>query len=626
MAKLASPLPSTAKQASQEALQGSVERVTFHSEESGFCVVLAKIRGHRDLITVVGTTASITAGEYIECQGNWVNDVTHGLQFKCVALKVVPPSTIEGIEKYLGSGMVKGIGPFFAKKLVKAFAESIFDIIEFEPSRLLSLEGIGKKRLQRITAAWSEQKAIRSIMVFLQSHGVGSARAVRIYKTYGDEAIEKVRTNPYRLARDIHGIGFKIADTIAQKIGIPADSIMRAQAGVLHVLRELCDHGHCAAPYHQLLEASHELLQIPMDTIASALTDELEQKNVIQDIIEAEVCIYPASLYQAEIKVAERLNQLQGEGLPPWGEICLQKAIPWVEQQTKMLLSDSQKAALKTVLSSKMSIITGGPGVGKTTLLNGLLRIICAKKARVALCAPTGRAAKRLSEATGLEAKTIHRLLDFDPKTFGFKHKQDNPLHCDLLIVDESSMIDIVLMHHLLKALPVQSALILVGDIDQLPSVGSGRVLRDLIASNRIATVRLTEIFRQASSSKIILNAHRINQGKMPLRNEKIAHSDFFTMYLETSEEIQQKLVEVVCKRLPGFYHCDPIKDIQILTPMNRGGLGTTALNKALQEQLNPRQEQKLHRFGNSYGVGDKVMQTVNNYKKGGIQWRHRFY
>ena len=597
-----------------ETVQGSVERVTFHSEQSGFCVLRTKVKGHRELVTVTGSAASISAGEYIECKGVWINDKKHGLQFKANQLNVVAPTTLEGIEKYLGSGMVKGIGPHFAKKLVKAFGEAVFDVIEFEPERLMTLDGIGKKRKEQVVSAWTEQKAIRNIMVFLQSYGVGTARAVRIYKTYGDEAIDKVRENPYRLALDIHGVGFKTADILAEKLGIARDSLLRAQAGVRHVLQECCDRGHCAAEFSQLVAASNQLLEIPIAVIEQAISNELTEERLVLERINEERCIYPIALYQAELRASEHLKRLN-RGNPPWGEFDSSKAIAWVEEQTTLKLSSSQQEALKAVLTSKLAVITGGPGVGKTTLINSVLKIIRAKKMTVSLCAPTGRAAKRLTETTHLTAKTIHRLLDFDPKTFGFKHNYDNPLPLDVLIIDESSMLDIVLLNHLLKAVPTHAAVIFVGDIDQLPSVGPGAVLSDLIASGVIVTVRLTEVFRQAASSKIILNAHRVNQGKMPLPNEP-NNSDFFTMYAETPDDIHSQLIEVVCLRLPKFYQCDPVQDIQVLTPMNRGGLGSRALNAALQQQLNGDSEPKITRFGTTFSPGDKVIQMVNNYDK----------
>lgn len=597
-----------------EYVQGSVERVTFHSEATGFCVLRTQVRGHCDVVTVIGNAASITAGEYIECQGIWVNDRTHGLQFKAEHLKAIQPTTLEGIQKYLGSGMVKGIGPHFAKKLVAAFGEAVFDVIEQNPERLLDLEGIGPKRQARVASAWAEQKAIRSIMVFLHSHGVGTARAVRIYKTYGDESVEIVKANPYRLARDIRGIGFKTADQLAEQLGIAKDSLMRAQAGASHVLQELCDKGNCAAELSQLLEAAHKLLEIPEEIIKTGIEQEILENQLVEDSINDVPCIYPISLYTAETRAAAQLKRLNTTHVP-WGEIDVAKAIPMIEKKTGLELSDSQHEAVEQILKSKVSIMTGGPGVGKTTIVKSLLGIIEDKALRISLCAPTGRAAKRLTETTQLEAKTIHRLLEFDMKTYGFKHNQNNLLDLDVLIIDEASMIDIVLLNHLLKALPLDAAVIFVGDIDQLPSVGSGAVLADMIASKKITTVRLTEIFRQAAHSHIIVNAHRVNQGKMPIPHDS-PQSDFFTLYADTPEEIHDKLLEVVINRLPKRYGYDPIRDIQILTPMNRGGLGSRSLNAALQARLNGRAEPKVERFGSIYAPGDKVIQMTNNYDK----------
>lgn len=597
-----------------EQLQGAVERVTFHSEATGFCVLRTKVKGHRDVVTVIGSAPSITAGEYIECRGIWINDKKHGLQFKADYLKAVQPTTLEGIEKYLGSGMVKGIGPHFAKKLVEAFGEAVFDVIEETPECLLTLVGIGKKRKDRVLSAWSEQKAIRSIMVFLHGHGVGTARSVRIYKTYGDKAVQIVEENPYRLARDIHGIGFKTADNLAEKLGIEKDSLMRAQAGVTHVLQSLCDNGHCAAERSKLIKASVELLDIPEAVILHALTEEIKEEIVVEDSIQGMPCIYPISLYTAETKAAAQLKRLN-HGAPPWGIIDADKVIPWVEKQTALALSDSQREAIEVVLKSKIAIMTGGPGVGKTTIVKSLLGIIEEKALRIGLCAPTGRAAKRLTETTRMEAKTIHRLLEFDMKTYGFKHNQNNLLPLDVLIIDEASMIDIVLLNHLLKAIALDTAVIFVGDIDQLPSVGSGAVLSDLIKSDVIATVRLTEIFRQAAHSHIIINAHRVNEGRMPLSYDS-AKSDFFTLYTETPEDIHVKLIEVVTRRLSKRYGYDPIRDIQVLTPMNRGGLGARSLNIALQAELNGHATPKVERFGSVYAPGDKVIQMRNNYDK----------
>lgn len=598
-----------------EKLHGSIERVTFHSEASGFCVLRVKVKGYRELITVIGSAASVTAGEYIECLGCWVNDRQHGQQFKTISLKIVPPTTLDGIEKYLGSGMVKGIGPHFAKKLVKAFGEQVFDVIEQTPERLLELPGIGKKRQERVTGAWAEQKVIREIMVFLQSHGVGTSRSVRIYKTYGEQAIEKVRENPYRLALDIHGIGFKTVDTLAQKLGIGPQSLLRAQAGVRHVLQEWSGEGHCAAIRSNLCEMAAKLLEIPLPIIDQAIAEELTEGNLIAEIDGSEEFIFLTPLHRAEIGCAAHLNRLN-QGDAPWGVIDADKAIPWVEEQTGMTLSQSQAAAIRLVLQHKVSVITGGPGVGKTTLVNSLLKILKAKRVRIGLCAPTGRAAKRLTESTGMEAKTVHRLLEFDPTQFAFKHNDENPLDLDCLVIDESSMMDVVLMNQLLKAIPTVAAVLIVGDVDQLPSVGPGSVLADIIDSGQIATVRLTEIFRQASTSKIITNAHRINHGQMPVVDKTEALSDFYCLYADTPEEIFAKLMQVVLERIPQRFQFHPVNDVQILTPMNRGGLGARSLNVELQSRLNGHSEPKITRFGNTYAPGDKVIQQINNYDK----------
>ena len=564
---------------------------------------------------MTGNTPSITPGEFVDASGIWFNDHKHGVQFKVKHIKTVTPNTLEGIEKYLGSGMVKGIGPHFARRLVKAFGEQVFDIIEEKPERLMELEGIGKKRREKITSAWSEQKVIREIMVFLQSHGVGTARAVRIYKTYGDQSVEKVRENPYRLALDIHGIGFKTADQLAQQLGIARDSLIRAQAGVRHVLQELAGDGHCAWPFQSLIVDSIKLLEIPENTIREAIQCEVNEERLTPETINEQPCLFLTPLHRAEQGVANHVNRLLG-GKSFWADIDLEKAIPWVEEKNTISLSGSQKTAVEQAVRSKFCVITGGPGVGKTTTVNSILKIIQAKRARVTLCAPTGRAAKRLSESTGQEATTIHRLLDFDPSAFDFKRNADNPLETDLLIVDECSMVDIVLMNQLLRAVPDNSAVLLVGDIDQLPSVGPGSVLSDLIESGKVPVARLTEIFRQAATSKIITGAHAINKGKPPKPAKKGEDTDFYYLTGEEPEELFQKLMAVVTRRLPQKFGFDPVNDIQVLAPMNRGGLGARSLNVALQETLNPDAHPKVTRYGWTYAPGDKVIQTVNNYDK----------
>ncbi len=596
-------------------LQGSVERVTFHSEETGFFVIRVKCKGQRELVTMTGNTPSVTPGEFVDAAGVWFNDHKHGMQFRVKHIKTVTPNTLEGIEKYLGSGMVKGVGPHFAKRLVKAFGEQVFDIIEQNPKRLMELEGIGKKRREKITSAWSEQKAIREIMVFLQSHGVGTARAVRIYKTYGDQSVAKVQENPYRLALDIHGIGFKTADQLAQQLGIDRVSLIRAQAGVRHVLQEFSGDGHCAQAFDTLVMEAVKLLEIPEDTIKQAIQFEINEGRLTPESIENMPCLFLTPLHRAEVGVASHIARLL-QGTPLWSGIDLDKAIPWVEAKNSIQLSDSQKKAVGQAVRQKFCIITGGPGVGKTTVVNSILTIIQAKKAQVTLCAPTGRAAKRLSESTGQEATTIHRLLEFDPSAFDFKRNTENPLETDFLVVDESSMVDVVLMNQLLRAIPDKAALLLVGDVDQLPSVGPGSVLGDLIASGKVPVARLTEIFRQAATSQIITGAHAINRGQPPKVTHKGEETDFFYMSGEAPEEIFSKLMAVVTRRLPEKFGLDPVNDIQVLAPMNRGGLGARSLNVALQEVLNAESHPRVTRYGWTFAPGDKVIQTVNNYDK----------
>ena len=605
---------------SQERLSGTVERVTFHSEQSGFCVLRVKVRGHRDLVTAIGSAASVNAGETVECLGQWVNDREHGLQFKAANLRVIPPSTLEGMERYLGSGMVKGIGPHFARTLVRAFGERVFDVIEDNPDALLKLPGIGPKRRERVTRAWSEQKVIRAIMVFLQSHGVGTARAVRIYKTYGDESVARVSENPYRLALDIHGIGFKTADQIAQRLGIPPDSLIRAQAGVRHVLQEIAGKGHCAAYREDLAEQATALLEIPAATIEQAIRAELALENLVEEPIGSRPAVFLAPLQRAELGIAAGLRRLLA-GTPVWGAIDPKRAIPWAEARTGMTLSASQRTAVATAINGKVTVVTGGPGVGKTTVVRTILDIVAAKGARILLCAPTGRAAKRLAESTGREARTIHRLLEFDPKAMAFKRDRYSPLDAHLVVADECSMIDVALMNQLLRAVPTGAAVLLVGDVDQLPSVGPGAVLADLIGCGALPTVRLTEVFRQAAASRIVVNAHRINAGYLPERSEPApetgqAQSDFYLIHCANPEQIMERLLRVVMERIPGRFGLDPVRDVQVLTPMNRGGLGARALNVELQQRLNPTGQPRVERFGWTYAPGDKVIQLVNNYDK----------
>ena len=599
----------------QEVLAGLVERVTFHNAENGFCVLRLKARGHRDLITVIGHAAIISPGEWVTASGDWVNDHTHGQQFKARFMRTSAPTSIDGIEKYLGSGMIRGIGPVYAKKMVKAFGEKVFDIIEAEPDRLREVTGIGVVRAKRIIDAWAEQKIVREIMVFLHSHGVGTARAVRIFKTYGSDAVQVMTENPYRLARDIRGIGFKTADAIAMKLGIEKTAMIRVRAGISYALTEAMDDGHCGLPTEELGPLAVELLEVAKELVQTALDLELAEGTVIAATVGETACVFLAGLYRAEKVIAERiLNILNGR--LPWPYIDADKALPWVEQKTGLSLADSQVAAIRLALISKVLVITGGPGVGKTTIVNSILRILAAKGVNLLLCAPTGRAAKRMTEATGFEAKTIHRLLEVDPKGGGFKRNNDNPLECDLLVIDETSMVDIMLMQALMKAVPDDAALLIVGDIDQLPSVGPGQVLADVISSGAVPVVRLTEVFRQAAQSRIISSAHRINQGSLPDLSKPEGDSDFYFVQADDPETAVPRIIELVKTRIPKRFGLDPIRDIQVLCPMNRGGVGARSLNIELQKALNPAGERKVERFGWTFAPGDKVMQIENDYDK----------
>ena len=599
----------------REVLAGLVERVTYQNAENGFCVIRVKARSHRDLVTVVGHAATIAAGEWITASGDWINDRTHGQQFKALFLKTSEPTSVEGIEKYLASGMIRGIGPAYAKKLLRAFGEKVFEVIETQAGRLREVAGIGPVRAARIVAAWAEQKAVREIMVFLHSHGVGTARAVRIFKTYGADAIQVMTENPYRLARDIRGIGFKTADAIAMKLGIEKTAMVRVRAGICYALTEAMDEGHCGLPTDELLPLAEKLLEVPKELVRTALDLELQEGTVIADRVGETPCVFLAGLHRAERTIAERLMRL-ANGTLPWTWIDPVKALPWVEQRIGIALAESQVAAIRLALMSKVLVMTGGPGVGKTTIVNAILRILAAKEVRLLLCAPTGRAAKRMKEATGLEAKTIHRLLEVDPKGGGFKRGEDNPLDCDLLVVDETSMVDVMLMQALMKALPDKAALLLVGDIDQLPSVGPGQVLADVMSSGAVSVVRLTEVFRQAAQSRIITSAHRINQGTIPDLGPPEAESDFYFVQADDPESAVSRIIELVKTRIPRRFGLDPIRDIQVLCPMNRGGVGARSLNIELQAALNPAGDRKVERFGWTFAPGDKIMQIENDYEK----------
>ena len=607
-------------------LAGLVERVTFFNEENGFCILKVRGRGHADVVAVIGSTPAVSPGEWIDARGHWVQDREFGRQFKADILHVTPPDSPEGIERYLASGLVKGVGPTYARKLVARFGTGIFEVIENASARLQEIDGIGPKRRQRIKQAWNEQKAVRKIMVFLHGHGVSTARAVRIHKTYGDEAIEIVRADPYRLARDIRGIGFKTADQIAQRLGLSLDAPARIDAGLQHVLLQATDNGHCALPLDILRDEATRLLVVDSGLVLGGIERSLGARNLIRERIDETDLLFLPNLRHAEHSIAHRLLR-SAQARPPYPDIDASSALAAVEARTGQSLAPSQREAVLAALRHRALVITGGPGVGKTTILRTLLALLTSRQVRCLLAAPTGRAARRMAEATGLPAQTIHRLLEVNPGTGGFLRKEDNQLATDLLVIDEASMVDIPLLHSVLRALPEPAALLLVGDVDQLPSVGPGSVLRDLIDSQSIPVVRLVEVFRQAAGSRIITNAHRINHGLLPEPHSGPDLTDFYFIEREDPGAITSTLLEVVRNRIPTRFKLDPIRDVQILTPQNRGSLGVRELNNVLQEALNPPAEGVpwIEKFGIRFRRGDKVLQTRNNYDKdvfnGDVGW-----
>jgi exodeoxyribonuclease V alpha subunit len=609
-------------------IYGLIERITYHNEENDFVVAKLQEKGKRELTTIVGNLSGINPGESLKLTGRWVHNKKFGEQFQVENYEITVPATVHGIRKYLGSGLIKGIGPIMADRIVKKFALDTLDIIERTPERLSEVDGIGPKRIAMITKAWEEQKEIKEIMIFLQGHGVSAAYSAKIYKQYRERSIEVVKENPYRLAHDIHGIGFITADKIAQNIGIDPNSLIRAKAGVIYVLNELTEEGHVYYPERDLTRKAKEILKVDEELITKAISELSNEKEIFieginnGDIIKA---VYLALFYIAETGIAQRLRKLK-ESPSNIRPINPEKAIDWVQQKLNIELAEKQKEAIILAASSKVLIITGGPGTGKTTIITAILRIFQQLKLRILLAAPTGRAAKRMSEATGWEAKTIHRLLEYSPHKGGFKKDQDNPLEADVVIIDEASMIDTLLMYHLLKATPLHAHLILVGDVDQLPSVGPGNVLKDIIASGIFTVVRLTEIFRQAQESMIIVNAHKVNQGEFPILKEidKKEINDFYFIQEEDPGKALDQILALCSERIPKHFGFHPIRDIQVITPMHKGVIGAINLNIELQKKLNPEQQGITH-GGRTFKLHDKVMQIVNNYDKevfnGDIGW-----
>ncbi len=606
-----------------EQLQGQIERVTYSNPETGFTIAKVKVHSRPGLITVAGNLIEPLPGEMIQMQGQWVNHPRYGEQFKITQYQTSVPASVHGIQKYLGSGLVKGIGPVMSKRIVNLFREHTLEVIENHIERLAQVNGIGKKRIRLIQQAWEEQKEIRNVMLFLQSHGVGSGYATKIFKQYGDRAVAVVQKNPYRLATEIFGIGFITADRIARNMGFATDSELRVEAGILYVLQKLSDEGHVYFPYTQLLNKCQEMLDVDDKIVVKALaTITFEKRIVIEDLNdqmeafkENNKAVYLAKHYVCETMIADRLKNLLTSPRSI-REIDSDKAIDWVQRQLTISLAENQIRAIQHCLKYKMMVITGGPGTGKTTIINALIRIFSKLHVRIMLGAPTGRAAKRMFEATQYEARTIHRMLEYSLTKGGFQKDEKDPLQCDLLIIDEASMIDSTLMYYLLKAVPAEATFILVGDVNQLPSVGAGNVLKDIIASDSVPVMSLNEIFRQAKESMIIVNAHSINSGRIPsFQPSKSGQNDFYFIEQGDPEEVVRIIKELVKERIPKRFGLDPVDDIQVLSPMHKGLAGAENLNIELQSALNPQKEETV--FGNrKYRVNDKVMQVRNNYDK----------
>ncbi len=606
-------------------LSGQIERITFTNEESGFTIARVKVSGRRELVTVVGVLMAPTPGEILDMKGEWTHHPRFGEQFKLASYRTRVPATVYGIRKYLGSGLIKGLGPVMAGRIVDRFGKKTLDVIENDIQKLAEVDGIGEKRIAMISDAWDAQHEIRDVMLFLQSHGVSSGYATKIFKQYGNRSIAVVRENPYRLAADIYGIGFVTADQIAAKLGIAKNAPVRVEAGILYVLHQLSDDGNVYYPYEPLISKSCEILDVDRQAVVDALgrlavdrTIEMEDLNDnFADIHENHKAVYLAKFYLCETKIARHLKALVGAPKST-REIDSGKAIDWVHGQIGITLAERQIEAVRQAIQSKVMIITGGPGTGKTTIINAVLRIYAKLSTNILLAAPTGRAAKRMSEATGFKAKTIHRLLEFSLQKGGFQRNEDRPLDCHVLIIDEASMIDTILMYHLLKAVPPSATFILVGDVNQLPSVGAGNVLNDIIGSGAMTVVKLDKIFRQARTSQIIVNAHKINEGRLPFLNtagSNDTRTDFYFIEQEDPDKVLDIILELSKNRIPQRFGFDPVSEIQVLTPMHRGVVGAGNINRKLQEALNPGQE-GIARGDRTFRVNDKVMQIRNNYDR----------
>lgn len=612
--------PSLLDLAGEQALRGTLERVVFHNADNGYSVLRVKVQGKSDPVTVVGVMVAPQPGIGMQAFGTWINDARFGRQFKMERFETLLPASLEGIRHYLGSGLIKGVGPRLAGRIVESFGTGTFQVLDEDPDQLSAIKGISPRLVSTIKTAWAEHKGIRELIMFLQPHGVSTSYAVRIFRHYGTDALAVVRENPYRLAMDIHGIGFLTADTVAMKLGFTHDSAIRAEAGLLYVLRRVTDEGNVFFPYDKLVHQTADELGVETALLEDALRSLVADERIVIDTLTADDGapfdgVYLSRYHHCESKIAFYLHRI----------LHSPKSVRFTEPETMLekvlgmlpiALAEEQIEAARSSLGGKIVVITGGPGTGKTTVINAIIKLFQTAKGKVLLAAPTGRAAKRMSETSGLESKTIHRLLEYSPKEDGFARNENNPLACGLLVVDEASMLDTLLMYHLLKAVPLGATLVLVGDVNQLPSVGPGNVLKDIIHSGVVEVVRLTEVFRQAAASEIIMNAHRINQGEVPpLMPPSQGLSDFYFIRQDDPEKCADMIVELVRDHIPRRFKFDPVDDIQVLTPMHKGSAGVAALNNRLQAALNV-QTQKVQRGERQYRLDDKVMQLRNNYDK----------
>jgi exodeoxyribonuclease V alpha subunit len=623
----------------RQEIRGSIERITYYNEENGYTVLRLKpdTRGMlpfaygKQLITVVGNLPELNPGEWLRLTGQWLSHPKHGRQFQVELCEQMLPATAEGIKRYLGSGMVRGVGKVMAERIVNRFGAETLEVIDEHPEKLHEVLGIGRKRVDSINKAWAEQRAIKDVMIFLHGHGIPTHLAVKIYKQYGDQSLAVVQTTPYRLVQDVHGIGFKTADKIAQALGLAPDDPARIEAGIAYTLSRMAEEGHVYTPQDELEPEAAEILQVPADKVSAVLENLDHSEMVKRDTIVYEIAterngtpavreeraVYLPTFFFSEIGLTRQVQRLVEHPTSRLLGMRLEAGLgaAYDGLPPAVALTVLQQQAITAAISHKVTVLTGGPGTGKTTTLRTLLDLLDRQRRTYVLASPTGRAAKRMAEATGREAKTIHRLLEFKPGE-GFGRNENNPIDADLIVIDEASMLDLVLAYNLLRAIGSDSHLLLVGDIDQLPSVGAGDVLRDLIESGVAAVVRLETIFRQAADSLIIRNAHRINQGQMP--DTRPDAQDFFLFVKEDPAETAGLLVDIVGQRVPHKFGLDPLDDIQVLAPMYNGLVGVTRLNQMLQETLNPMGPRKVERRigGRTFRTGDKVMQTVNNYDK----------